>query len=372
MPGLLEALLSQSRLPEEIIVVDDGSTDSSVEIVESYARKHSIIRLIRHPQNMGTVAACKTALEAVKTDYTYSIGADDLPLPGFHEQSMAVLEEFPHAGVSFSLPTFMNEQDQITISENNWSKKPCYYSPDQLATVLEGTHIYGAGAIVKRQALYGAGGDIPEHRWHADWFYLLTIGFRTGGCFLPEGYVAIRVSHDSYHAAGQKDRKLQVGVLQAMMRTLLKPEYQDVLGRFIRSRSFSVYGDECIDAITSAPELWQPSMMMLIQDTFFAWMTKAHPALIAQAASANQNLQSLSLRVAQLEIESANRSLAEGRAQQAVNTLVPLVQAHPNMVEVYSPLCRALRVTGQHDVADSIAKAAGSLFPNLNPTVFLG
>ncbi|MEE9605051.1 MAG: glycosyltransferase family 2 protein [Candidatus Scalindua sp.] len=49
----LEAILDQSFRPLEVIVVDDGSTDNSIEIIESISKRDPIVRLLKNEQNMG-------------------------------------------------------------------------------------------------------------------------------------------------------------------------------------------------------------------------------------------------------------------------------------------------------------------------------
>src|ERR1700677_4302933 len=62
IPRALYAFLNQTPPAEEIIVIDDGSTDDSVKVIEEFARRHRSIRLIRHPANRGIVAAVKSGL----------------------------------------------------------------------------------------------------------------------------------------------------------------------------------------------------------------------------------------------------------------------------------------------------------------------
>ena len=55
LPACLDALLAQSVPASEILVIDDGSKDHSVEVVKSYASKHPIVRLILNCENLGVV-----------------------------------------------------------------------------------------------------------------------------------------------------------------------------------------------------------------------------------------------------------------------------------------------------------------------------
>jgi glycosyltransferase involved in cell wall biosynthesis len=58
--NVLEALEKALTLPHEVIVVDDGSRDGTVAIVEAFTKKHPAVRLVRHPQNRGKTAALIT------------------------------------------------------------------------------------------------------------------------------------------------------------------------------------------------------------------------------------------------------------------------------------------------------------------------
>ena len=64
LPRSLRAMLRQGRALSELIVVDDGSTDSSIEVIESLQRENPVLRLIKHDQNRGAPAAFNTGLAA--------------------------------------------------------------------------------------------------------------------------------------------------------------------------------------------------------------------------------------------------------------------------------------------------------------------
>ena len=72
----IESILRQSYLPMEIILVDDGSTDSSSEICNEYMKNYNIIRVI-HKENGGLSSARNTGLDVCQGDYISFIDSDD-------------------------------------------------------------------------------------------------------------------------------------------------------------------------------------------------------------------------------------------------------------------------------------------------------
>ena len=77
LPASLAAILSQSLPALEIIVIDDCSTDNSVEVIQSFAAKHSTIRFIRNEVNQGVVWNMNHGLKLARGDYVVFPAADD-------------------------------------------------------------------------------------------------------------------------------------------------------------------------------------------------------------------------------------------------------------------------------------------------------
>lgn len=73
----LDSITSQSLTDIEIICVDDGSTDQSLDIVMEYAKKESRISIVRQ-QNYGLSVARNTGVKYAKGEYLYFIDSDDL------------------------------------------------------------------------------------------------------------------------------------------------------------------------------------------------------------------------------------------------------------------------------------------------------
>lgn len=84
----LRSVLSQSRPPLEIIVVDDGSTDGSVDVIQSFGKD---VRLIRQ-ENRGAGAARNRGLQEATGDYVHFMDSDDLSSLNTYECQLHALE----------------------------------------------------------------------------------------------------------------------------------------------------------------------------------------------------------------------------------------------------------------------------------------
>ena len=80
----LESVLNQTFKDFEVVCVNDGSTDKSLEIINSYAQKDSRVRVIDQKNQGGSVAR-NNALDAAKGDYICFLDNDDLYYPQYLE-----------------------------------------------------------------------------------------------------------------------------------------------------------------------------------------------------------------------------------------------------------------------------------------------
>ena len=77
----IESVLNQTFRDFEFIIINDGSTDKTLEIIKKYARIDKRIRLIDNGKNIGLIKSLNKGLEAAKGKYIARMDADDFSLP---------------------------------------------------------------------------------------------------------------------------------------------------------------------------------------------------------------------------------------------------------------------------------------------------
>lgn len=108
----IQSVLSQSISDWEMIIVDDCSTDNSVEVIQSFAAQDPRIKLIQLAENSGAAVARNTAIEAAKGRYIAFLDSDDAWLPNKLEKQIAFMQENNYP-FTFAAYDKVNESDKI-------------------------------------------------------------------------------------------------------------------------------------------------------------------------------------------------------------------------------------------------------------------
>jgi succinoglycan biosynthesis protein ExoO len=93
IPRAIESALCQTRPPQEIIVVDDGSSDNTVDIVKDIATTNSNIQIIALPENGGQARARNVAIQQATGDWIAILDADDAWRAGRLEHLRRIADE---------------------------------------------------------------------------------------------------------------------------------------------------------------------------------------------------------------------------------------------------------------------------------------
>ncbi|MDA4127892.1 MAG: glycosyltransferase family 2 protein [Thaumarchaeota archaeon] len=97
----IDSVLSQTLGDLELIIVDDGSTDGSLKIVEDYVEKDVRVQLIKHASNLGAARSRNEGLRAAKSEVISFLDSDDLYAPDKLSEQMAALQREVHPCVVY-------------------------------------------------------------------------------------------------------------------------------------------------------------------------------------------------------------------------------------------------------------------------------
>jgi len=97
LPQCVDSVLSQDVSEVRIVIIDNASTDNSVEVARHLAESDPRIELVCHPENLGPHASFNEGIDLARADYFLILCADDLMQAGSLKRGIETLEQNPGA-----------------------------------------------------------------------------------------------------------------------------------------------------------------------------------------------------------------------------------------------------------------------------------
>jgi glycosyltransferase involved in cell wall biosynthesis len=164
------ALLAQTRPADEVVIVDDGSTDGTPDVLAGFG---DAIRVVRQP-NSGLAAAFNRCFAEARGDYVAVCDADDIWVPERLERQCAVLERHPDVDFLFGAVSIFG------TSEGDWG-----FPEGQATGLLEGrefaktlfaVNVISTSTTLIRRSLHAKVGPFEEHMAEDFDFWLRCAG----------------------------------------------------------------------------------------------------------------------------------------------------------------------------------------------------
>jgi glycosyltransferase involved in cell wall biosynthesis len=139
----VRSILDQSVPDVRILIIDDASSDSSVDIARRLVDSDSRVQLIAHSTNKGHIATYNEGIEWAASDYFLLLSADDLLAPGAFERAANVMDAHPEIGLTYGeCPVWLRDRPRPVIDPVQglrWTKQDlvadmCRTASDFVAT----------------------------------------------------------------------------------------------------------------------------------------------------------------------------------------------------------------------------------------------
>jgi glycosyltransferase involved in cell wall biosynthesis len=205
--------VQQSRFMDyEHIIVDDGSTDDSVEIAQRYAKKDPRIKVFVNETNLGDYPNRNEAARHASGTYLKYLDADDLHGPYILDVLVDCMQSFPLAGLG------------LFVHGEGSTHSPKCLSPDEVFNLHYRKKIgilnrSPLGAVIKRTTFELLGG-FPENQHVGDFEFWHRMAANGSVVLLPSNLAHYRVHADQQSADNRSDLRVPFKYFDAAIRGL--------------------------------------------------------------------------------------------------------------------------------------------------------
>lgn len=224
LPDAIGCILAQTVTDWELILCDDGSSDDTYAVAESYRQRHpDKILLLKNETNMGLNYTLNRCLDVAEGEFVARMDGDDLCSPQRFEKELQALEQHPEMAVVSTAMTYFDET-------GIWGQSHSTAAP-QRGDFLRGTPFCHAPCMIRRKAICAVGGytDDPKYLRVEDydlWVKIYAAGYR--GMNLMEPLYQMRDDRNAFSRRKFKFRINEARVICKAVRLLKLPKYHYV------------------------------------------------------------------------------------------------------------------------------------------------
>ena len=197
----IDSILNQTFKEFEFIVIDDGSTDKSVEIIKSYVDPRII--LIKQ-ENQGLAAALNGGIKIAKGKYIARMDADDISEVDRFSLQLQYMENNNHCVAVGSLSNIISKDgDFLYLAENTIDSK-------KLKTVLPYTTPFAHGSsFIRVSAIRSVGGYHEQMRFGQDMLLWIDLAELGDFAIIPKPLYNFRITPFSNSRTSKKNQKIE-------------------------------------------------------------------------------------------------------------------------------------------------------------------
>jgi len=227
---LLQSINRQSMQPEKIIIIDDGSTDNSHQVLSKYI-KNDRFKIILNTENAGVINRMNEGLSYIETEYFMVYGADDIIVrDNAIELSINALKKFPRASLCSSLIFQLNDDYSIKdiVRSPLISNKTQYFEPNKILKIFTkyGNFINSHMTIIRTKFFLETVKEYPKISMYTDISCFLNLALQHGSIFSPKFLGGYKVQNDGFASKNLMNKKFVYRNFFKMLKLICKINYK--------------------------------------------------------------------------------------------------------------------------------------------------
>ena len=231
LDAALSAIFSQTKCPDEVLIIDDASTDDSLKVINDWMQKHSEIKLLQNKINQGPIESVNLGIKKASSEFLAFCSADDKTLPNFFEMGVNFLQKHPYIGLCTGKNSHFHENapDTFIPLQTPFGNTPKMFTKETIAKVFKKTtfFIHTNCTIYRRKHVLEMDGHLPKLKSISDWYMTVEIALKHGVGVIPEVFGAFRICENSY-SNSLKSSRHQDEMFHALMKELKKKNLEKV------------------------------------------------------------------------------------------------------------------------------------------------
>jgi glycosyltransferase involved in cell wall biosynthesis len=186
----IDSILGQTFKDFEFLIINDGSTDNTAEILESYNNPR--IKIINNEKNIGLTKSLNKGLKLARGEYIARQDADDISLSTRFKEELKFFEKNSNVALVGTDYFLINEKDEIIHTVN------CFIENSKLKEKLLEGNQFGHGSIMfKKECVEKVGMYREEFKFAQDFDFTLRISEEFDVANIPKSLYKWRINIDS-------------------------------------------------------------------------------------------------------------------------------------------------------------------------------
>ncbi len=200
----IDSILSQTFRDFELLLVDDCSTDTTLEIIDEYARRDDRISVFRNDKNLKLARTLNRGIKAARGKYIARMDADDVSFPYRFGKQVKFMEENPEVGI-LGGTMVVTGKDSRVINERR------YYTRDEeiRKNIFKFSPFCHPAIMIRKAVLEKSGLYDPYYNPVEDYELYFRIGLHAKFANLEDSLLRYRIAADSMTTGGLKEMELK-------------------------------------------------------------------------------------------------------------------------------------------------------------------